>query len=118
MAVARDNAKFGVTRIWPWREWPGRERLTGLDGRDHGIDLVAVQTDVTRVAIQCKCLCGARRPGKATIDSFLNESACPVFDLRWIVSTCACNSAAECAIVGREPWVAATSIPSLSLPDA
>ena len=51
MATVRDNPEFDVARIWPWREWSDRERLTGLDGRDHGIDLVAVQTDRTRVAI-------------------------------------------------------------------
>ena len=55
MATVRDNAEFDVAGIWPWREWPDREKLTGLDGRDHGIDLVAVQTDGTRVAVQCKC---------------------------------------------------------------
>ena len=42
-----------VAGIWRWRDWPERERLTGLDGRDHGIDLVAAQTDGT--VIQRKC---------------------------------------------------------------
>ena len=106
MATVRDNAEFDVARIWPWREWPDRERLTGLDGRDHGIDLVAVQTDGTRVAIQCKCHAEHAVVGKAAIDSFLSESARPAFGLRWIVSTGAWNSAAERAIAGREPRVA------------
>ena len=55
MAAVRDNPEFDVADIWAWREWPERERLTGLDGRDHGIDLVAVQADGTVVAVQCKC---------------------------------------------------------------
>ena len=44
---ARQTPEFDVADIWPWRDWPERERLTGLDGRDHGIDLVAVQADGT-----------------------------------------------------------------------
>ena len=106
MATVRDNAEFDVAGIWPWREWPDRERLTGLDGRDHGIDLVAVQADGTRVAVQCKCYAENAVVGKPHLDSFLSESARPAFGLRWIVSTCAWNSAAERAIAGREPRVA------------
>ena len=106
MATVRDNAEFDVADIWPWREWPEREQLTGLDGRDHGIDLVAVQTDGTRVAVQCKCYAEDAVIGKPQLDSFLNESARPAFDLRWIVSTCSWNAAAERAVAGREPRVA------------
>ena len=105
MATVRDNAEFDVAEIWPWRDWPARERLTGLDGRDHGIDLVAVQSDGVVVAIQCKCYAEDSVIGKPQIDSFLNESARPAFGLRWIVSTCAWNSAAERAIDRREPRV-------------
>ena len=43
---------------------------------------------------------------QAAIDSFLNESARPAFGLRWIVSTCGWNGAAERAIAGRAPRVA------------
>ena len=106
MATVRDNAEFDVAGIWPWREWPDREKLTGLDGRDHGIDLVAVQADGTRVAVQCKCYAENAVVGKPHLDSFLSESARPAFGLRWIVSTCAWNSAAERAIAGREPRIA------------
>ena len=106
MATVRDNAEFDVAGIWPWREWPDRERLTGLDGRDHGIDLVAEQADGTRVAVQCKCYAENAVVAKPHLDSFLSESARPAFGLRWIVSTCAWNSAAERAIAGREPRVA------------
>ena len=106
MATVRDNAEFDVAAIWRWRDWPERERLTGLDGRDHGIDLVAAQTDGTVVAVQCKCYAEDAVIGKAQVDSFLSESARAVFGLRWIVSTCPWNAAAERAIGGREPRVA------------
>ena len=107
MATVRDNPEFDVANIWSWRNWPDRERLTGLDGRDHGIDLVAVQTDGTVVAIQCKCYAEDATITKPHIDSFLSESARPdVFGLRWIVSTCGWNSAAERAIDGRQPRIA------------
>ena len=106
MATVRDNPEFDVADIWPWRDWPERERLTGLDGRDHGIDLVAVLGDGAVVAVQCKCYAEDAVIGKPHIDSFLNESARPAFGLRWIVSTCAWNAAAERATAGREPRVA------------
>ena len=106
MATVRDNPEFDVADIWPWRDWPARERLTGLDGRDHGIDLVAVLGDGAVVAVQCKCYAEDAVIGKPQIDSFLNESARPAFGLRWIVSTCAWNAAAERATAGREPRVA------------
>ncbi len=106
MATVRDNAEFDVADIWRWRDWPERERLTGLDGRDHGIDLVAVQTDGTVVAVQCKCYAEDAVIGKAQVDSFLSESARAAFGLRWIVSTCRWNAAAERAVAGREPRVA------------
>ena len=106
MATVRDNAEFDVKDIWPWRDWPDRERLTGLDGRDQGIDLVAVLADDTLVAIQCKCYAEDAVLAKPDIDSFLAESARPTFGLRWIVSTCAWNAAAERAIADREPRVA------------
>ena len=106
MGTVRDNPEFDVADIWPWRDWPARERLTGLDGRDHGIDLVAVLGDGVVVAVQCKCYAEDAVIGKPQIDSFLNESARPAFGLRWIVSTCAWNAAAERATAGREPRVA------------
>ena len=106
LATVRDNAEFDVADIWPWRDWPDRERLTGLDGRDQGIDLVAVQADGTLVAIQCKCYAEDAVLAKPDIDSFLAESARPAFGLCWVVSTCAWNAAAERAIENREPRVA------------
>ena len=105
MAVVTDNPDFDVSEIWPWRDWPDRERRTGLDGRDHGIDLVAQLNDGTTVAIQCKCFAESHSVSKRDIDSFLAESSREVFGLRWIVSTSGWNSAAERAIPGLTPPV-------------
>ena len=105
MAVVTDNPDFDVSEIWPWRDWPDRERRTGLDGRDHGIDLVAQLNDGTTVAIQCKCFAESHSVSKRDIDSFLAESSREAFGLRWIVSTSGWNSAAERAIRGLTPRV-------------
>ena len=105
VATVRENPEFDVAKIWSWRDWPEREQLTGLDGRDHGIDLVAQLTNDTIVAIQCKCYSEDSVITKPLIDSFLNESARPAFGLRWIVSTCKWNDAAERAIREREPAI-------------
>ena len=105
IGVVSDNPDFDAAGIWPWRHWPDREQLTGLDGRDHGIDLVAELNDGTIVAIQCKCYAEDHLVSKHDIDSFLGESARSAFGLRWIVSTSGWNSAAERAISGKAPPV-------------
>jgi len=43
MRVARQVPEFEIDNIWRWSDWPMREELTGLDGRDTGIDLVAMR---------------------------------------------------------------------------
>ena len=53
--VARQEPEFEIDEIWRWSDWPEREELTGLDGRDIGVDLVARLTSGQYVAIQCKC---------------------------------------------------------------
>ena len=53
--------------IWPWREWPERLLLTGLEGRDAGIDLVATLASGALVAIQCKCYDRGHRVSKREI---------------------------------------------------
>ena len=110
MAVARDVPDFQVANVWPWREWPDRAGLTGLDGRDVGIDLVAKLNDGALVAIQCKCYDHGHRVSKPDVDSFISASDIgrnggSVFDLRWVVSTCPWNSNAENAIRNKSPEV-------------
>ncbi len=55
MRVALQQPEFEIDKIWRWPDWPEREELTGLDGRDIGIDLVARRISGEWVAIQCKC---------------------------------------------------------------
>ena len=110
MAVARDVPDFQVADIWPWREWPDRLQLTGRDGRDTGIDLVAKLDGGSLVAIQCKCYDRDHRVSKPDMDSFINDSEIrmgerDVFDLRWVVSTCPWNFNAEDAIRNKRPEV-------------
>ena len=110
MAVARDVPDFQVAAIWPWREWPDRWRLTSLDGRDVGIDLVAKLDSGALVAIQCKCYDRDHRVSKSDVDSFISASDIKLdegsaFDLRWVVSTCGWNSNAENAIRNKNPEV-------------
>ncbi len=106
MRVARQQPEFEIDGIWRWSDWPERERLTGLDGRDVGIDLVARRTTGEWVAIQCKCYDERRRIGKGEIDKFLGGSQNPVFGLRWIVATCRWGTHAESAIQRAHPQVA------------
>ena len=46
MRLALQQPEFEIDRIWRWPDWPEREELTGLDGRDMGVDLVAQRTSV------------------------------------------------------------------------
>ena len=112
MAVASEIPDFEVEEIWTWKEWPDRERLTGKDGRDKGIDLVAKLVSGDLVAIQCKCYDRKHRISKPAVDSFVSESNIMgpqsntnVFNLRWIVSTCSWNANAEEAIQNKNPEV-------------
>ena len=103
--VALQRPEFEIEAIWRWPEWPDREELTGLDGRDIGIDLVARRTSGEWIAIQCKCYEEERTLGKGEIDKFLGGSQQPVFRLRWIVATCRWGPNAERAIVNAHPQV-------------
>ena len=112
MAVAREIPDFAVAEIWTWQEWPDRNRLTGKDGRDKGIDLVAELISGDLVAIQCKCYDREHRVSKPAVDSFVSESNIMslqsntnVFNLRWVVSTCSWNANAEEAIQNKNPAV-------------
>ena len=105
IAVAQEIPEFQVRDIWRWREWPEREKATGLDGRDIGIDLVAELNDGTIVAVQCKCYRESHKVSKSDIDSFINESHRNAFALRWIVATSDWNTAAENTIRDRDPAI-------------
>ena len=74
MTCVSDLPEFEITDIWPWRDWPDREAVTGRDGRDYGIDLVAELSSGERVAIQCKCYRPGHRVSKSDIDSFIAEA--------------------------------------------
>ena len=105
MCVALQEPEFELDGIWRWSAWPEREALTGLDGRDMGIDLVARRTSGDWVAIQCKCYDERHRLGKGEIDKFLGGSQQPIFRLRWIVATCRWSQIAERAIQYAHPQV-------------
>ena len=44
MRVALREPEFEIHEIWRWPDWPERKALTGLDGRNIGVDLVARRT--------------------------------------------------------------------------
>ena len=105
MRLALQQPEFEIDRIWRWPDWPEREELTGLDGRDMGVDLVAQRTSGEYVAIQCKCYDERHTLGKSEIDKFLGGSQQPIFRLRWIVATCRWGPIAERAIRNANPQV-------------
>ena len=105
MRIALQAPEFEIDEIWRWPDWPEREALTGLDGRDMGVDLVARRTSGDWVAIQCKCYDDRHVLGKGEIDKFLGGSQQPVFRLRWIVATCRWGPIAERAIHNAHPQV-------------
>ncbi len=106
MRVALQEREFEIDGIWRWAEWPEREALTGRDGRDIGIDLVARRATGEWVAIQCKCYDAWHRLGKGEIDKFLGGSQQQIFRLRWVVATCRWGPNAESAIRNAHPQVA------------
>ena len=105
MRIAPQEPEFEIDGVWRWPDWPEREELTGLDGRDIGIDLVARRASGEWVAIQCKCYDERRKLGKGHIDKFLGGSQQRVFGLRWIVATCRWGPIAERAIRNAHPQV-------------
>ncbi|MDE0661782.1 MAG: DEAD/DEAH box helicase family protein [Gammaproteobacteria bacterium] len=105
MRLALQEPEFEIDAVWRWPDWPEREELTGRDGRDIGIDLVARRTSGEWVAIQCKCYDESRTVPKSEIDKFLGASQQKVYGLRWIVATCGWGRNAEVAIRGIDPEV-------------
>ena len=110
MRLTLQEPEFEIAEIHRWPDWLDRERLTGRDGRDIGIDLVAKRRDGGLVAVQCKCYDDGHTLGKRDINSFLAESQHgddrgPVFVHRWIVSTCRWGPNAQEAIESLHPGV-------------
>ncbi len=96
--VLKDNPQYEISEVYRWSEWPEREELTGLDGRDIGIDLVAKRNFGGWIAIQCKCYEENRTVGKKDIDSFIAASQRDPFELRFIIATCKWSRTAEAEI--------------------
>ncbi len=105
MRIALQEPEFEIDRIWRWRDWPEREKLTGLDGRDIGIDLVARRNSGKWVAIQCKCYDDKHTLRKGEIDKFLGGSQQKIFSLRWMVATCRWGPNAQNAIQNACPHI-------------
>ena len=97
----KQEPTFEVDGVWRWRDWPEREALTGLDGRDMGIDLVARLRNNAWVAVQCKFYAEDRRISRDDIARFLAESGREPFDQRWMIVTCPWGEGAERAIAGK-----------------
>ena len=100
MSSVRNLPEFDVEEIWTWRDWPERQELTGLDGRDLGIDLVAKLRDGSLVAIQCKCYEQGHLVSVDEIKTFLAFSDRDCFQLRWVVATTEWNRNANAMIEG------------------
>ena len=85
--VLENFSEYEIERVYHWEDWPEREAVTNLDGRDIGIDLVAKHRSGYWIAIQCKCYDGRRKVTKKDIDSFLAVSQRQCFAQRWLVTT-------------------------------
>ncbi len=103
--VARQTPEFELDGIWRWADWPDREAVTGLDGTDIGVDLVARRTSGEWIAVQCKCYAKDRVLPMDEIIKFLGGSQHEAFSLRWIVTTCRWGPNAERAIKNANPPV-------------
>ena len=97
----KQDPTFEVDGVWRWRDWHEREALTGLDGRDMGIDLVARLRNNVWIAVQCKFYAEDRRISRNDIARFLAESGREPFAQRWMIVTCPWGDGAERAIAGK-----------------
>lgn len=97
----KQDPTFEVDGVWRWRDWPKREALTGLDGRDMGIDLVARLRTKAWIAVQCKFYAEDRRISRNDINSFITASDREPFVQRWMIVTCPWGDGAERAIAGK-----------------
>ena len=101
--LIRGEPEFEAEGVYRWADWPERERLIRLDGKDIGIDLVVRLKSGEWVAVQCKCYDDEKyRVEKKDIDSFLAVSGRDPFGFRWIVATCGWSANAEAEIGGQK----------------
>ena len=70
-----------LKRVWLWADWPERW------GADAGIDLVAETHSGELWAVQAKAYAPETSITKASVDSFLSESARAVFSFRLLLGT-------------------------------
>lgn len=84
--VAQQAPELEVKAIYKLSEWAEASKY-GLDGRDIGVDRVAILHSGERVAVQCKCYEDDRPVQKAEVQSFLAGSQNEAFHLRWLVTT-------------------------------
>lgn len=63
---------YKFKQVWLWNEFPWRK---DLDGKDVGIDLVALTHEGDYWAIQCKCYQETTNLDKGALDSFLATSS-------------------------------------------
>ncbi len=71
-----------LTRVWLWKEWPGR-----WSDIDSGIDLVAEDTDGKRWAVQAKGYGEDKPIPKRELNKFLSASSRKEFSYRLLIST-------------------------------
>ncbi len=77
--------KDRFSNVQLWSEWASER--SDFDGRDTGIDLVALEEDGGYCAIQCKCYADNTHISKDHIDSFISASSRKPFASRIIVDT-------------------------------
>ncbi len=70
-----------LQRVWLWADWPERW------GADSGIDLVAETHSGELWAVQAKAYAPETSITKASVDSFLSESARSIFSFRLLLGT-------------------------------
>ncbi|MCB0339566.1 MAG: restriction endonuclease, partial [Bdellovibrionales bacterium] len=86
-AYLLEDDKYNFEDVWLWKEWA---ELKGEDGRDTGIDLVALDKETgVYWAIQCKFYAEDAKIYKRHIDSFFTQSGKAPFGQRLIVLTTA-----------------------------
>ncbi|OZC35704.1 damage-inducible protein [Marinobacter vinifirmus] len=99
-------------QVWTYSDWAKEQ---GLDGRDTGIDLVALTKGTGEYhAIQCKLYAEDYRVQKKDIDSFFTASGKAPFSHRIIVTTTNnWSDHAEDALQGQQPPVSKIDLQAL-----